>query len=444
MKLLRTGNFLRTGNTLRTGLASAVLLIAGLAPQPAPLRAQTVETLDTIVALVEDDVIMRSELDIAIQGIVQRIQQSGGNLPPQDLIEKQVLERLITRKLQVQRALRTGIRVSDADIDQALMNLARSNNISVSQMRQVLEAEGEDFAEFRRSIGEEIIGERLRQRIVSSMDPVSDTEVEILLASEDFAGGEYDISHIQVGVPDGATPEQIAEAEVRIADIHKQLEEGLEFASAAISFSESQDALEGGRVGWRDLNSLPAEFAEAIRDLPPGQFTEPVRSPAGYHIIKVNDFRENRQIMAEEYRANHILIAANELVDAQQAMEIARDLHDRIEAGEDFAELAREFSDDPTSANLGGDLGWFQPREYGDRFAAMVEGLEDGELSEPFQTNAGWHLVQRVGYRETDITDEAMANMARQTIMQRRAESEIESYLRQMREEAFVEIRLPG
>ncbi|MEE4174244.1 MAG: peptidylprolyl isomerase [Xanthomonadales bacterium] len=425
------------------------LVVAGLAGGlttafPTAATAQSVQKLDEIVALVEDDIITRSELDIAIDGIVQRIQAGGGNLPPQDLLEKQVLERLINRKLQVQRALRTGIRVSDADIDQAMMNLARQNNITVGQMRQVLEADGENFAEFRRSIGEEIMSERLRQRVVSSMDPVSDTEVEILLASEDFTGGEFDISHIQVALPDGATPPQIAEAEARIKDIHNQLVEGLDFESAAISFSESQDALEGGRIGWRDLNSLPREFSEAIRDMEPGQFTDPIRSPAGFHIVRVNDHRENQAIMAEEYRANHLLIETNELVDAEEAMNIARDLRERIVDGEDFAEIARERSDDPTSANLGGDLGWFDPRQFGDRFQAMLVALEDGEISEPFQTQAGWHVIQRVGYRETDVTDEAMANMARQTIMQRRAESEVESYIRQMREEAFVEIRLPG
>lgn len=431
--------------TLRTGCLAAVLLLAGLAPQPGALRAQSVETLDTIVALVEDDVIMRSELDIAIDGIVQRIRQSGGNMPPQDLLEKQVLERLINRKLQVQRALRTGIRVSDADVDQAMMNLARQNNISVGQMRQVLEADGEDFAEFRRSIGEEILSERLRQRVVSSMDPVSDTEVEILIASGALSGGEYDISHIQIGLPDGATPEQIAEAEARVAEIHRQLlEDGLDFASAAISYSESQDALEGGRVGWRDINSLPQEFGEAVSNVPVGSFTDPIRSPAGFHIVRVNDFRDNPQVMAEEYRANHLLIATNELVSPGDAEALATELRERINAGEDFAELAREHSDDPTSANLGGDLGWFDPRQYSENFGAMLASLEDGELSEPFQTEAGWHVVQRVGFRETDITDEAMANMARQTIMQRRAESEVEGYIRQMREEAFVEIRLPS
>ena len=429
---------------LRSLMLAGVFCLAAPLLAPTPAHGQGVEPIDTIVALVEEDVIMRSELDIAIEGIVERIRQTGGNMPPRNLLEKQVLERLISRKLQVQRALRTGIRVSDSDIDQAMMNLARQNNITVGQMRQVLESDGEDFGEFRRSVGEEIMSERLRQRVVNSMDPVSDTEVQILLASEDFAGGEYDVSHIMIALPDGATPEQIEAASVRIGEIHTQLDEGLDFSSAAISFSESQDALDGGRIGWRDLNSVPREFAEAIRDMPPGEYTQPIRSPAGFHIVQVNDYRENRLIMAEEFRANHILVAQNELISAQDAQDIVADLHQRIEGGESFADLAREYSDDTTSANLGGDMGWFPPQQFGDRFQTMLEGLEDGELSEPFQTNAGWHLVQRVGFRETDVTDEAMANMARQTIMQRRAESEIEGFLRQMREEAFVEIRLPS
>ena len=276
------------------------------------------------------------------------------------------------------------------------------------------------------------------------MTPVSDTEVDILLASEDFAGGEYDISHILITLPDGATPAQIEEAAARIQQIHEQLDGGLDFASAAISYSESQDALEGGNVGWRDLNSVPREFADVIAELSPGAYSQPIRSPAGFHIVRVNDTRERSQIMAEEYRANHILIRTNELVTARTAMEQAASLRDRILAGEDFGALAREYSDDTSSANIGGDLGWFFPNQYGERLQLTVEALEDGELSEPFQTEAGWHIVQRTGFRETDITDDAMRNMARQTILQRKADSEIESFLRQMREEAFVEIRLPS
>jgi peptidyl-prolyl cis-trans isomerase SurA len=406
-----------------------------------PALAQS-ENIDSIVALVEEDVILRSELDLAIDNIVERIRAQGGNLPPRNLLEKQVLERLIVRKLQVQRALMTGIRVSDSDIDQALVRVAEQNGISVTQMRQVLEAEGEDFSEFRRSIGEEIMTERLRQRVVNGMDPVSDTEVDILLASEDFAGGEYDISQLMIAVPDGASPQQVQEAKLEVEGIWQQLENGLDFSAAAISFSQSQDALEGGRVGWRDLNSMPREFADAIREMQPGEYTQPIRSPAGFHIVKINGFRERSRILAEEYRANHILIQPNQLVTPRDAMEEIRELRDRISDGEDFAELAREYSDDKTSANLGGDMGWFQPEQYGERFAAMLQGLEDGELSEPFQTSAGWHLVQRTGFRETDVTEQAMRNVARQTLMQRRADSEIESFLRQLREESFVELRL--
>ncbi len=428
---------------IHSSFLAMLALTVGLALTPRPAPAQTVP-LDEIVALVDDDIIMRSELDIAIEGIEQRIRQSGSTPPPQELLEKQVLERLIVRKLQTQRALRTGIRVSDSDIDQAMMNLAQQNNLTVAQLRQVLEQDGENFAEFRKSIGEEIMGERLRQRVVNSMDPVSETEVEIMLASEDFSGGEYDISNLQIGVPDGATPAQIAAAQVRIDEIYKELQEGMSFESAAISFSESQDALEGGRIGWRDLSSLPREFADVLRELQPGQFSEPIRSPAGYHIVMVNDWRESSQIFAEEFRANHILIRINELVDGQEAMQISRGIHDDLENGADFTEMAREFSDDNTSANIGGDLGWFGVQQYGERFAVMLAGLEDGEITEPFQTEVGWHILQRTGFRETDVTSEAMANRARQTIMQRRSESEVEEFIRQMREEAFVEIRLPG
>lgn len=430
-------------HALTSGRLSAVLLPALLA-WAAAVPGQSLQPIDSIVALVDEDVILRSELDSAVDGIVDRLRAEGGNLPPQNLIEKQVLERLIVRKLQLQRALQTGIRVSDADIDQALVRLAQQNDITVAQLREVIESDGENFAEFRRNIGEEIMTERLRQRVVSGMDPISDTEIDILLASEDFAGGEYDISHIMVALPDGATPDQIEAASRQIEQIHEQLEDGLEFASAAISFSESQDALEGGRVGWRDLNSVPREFADAIRELGPGEYSGPIRSPAGFHIIKVNDHREQRQVLADEYRANHLLIQTNELVTPRDAMELANELRERIVAGEEFAALAREYSDDTTSANIGGDMGWFFPNQYGERFQVTIEALEDGEVSEPFQTEAGWHIVQRTGYRETDVTNEAMRNMARQTIMQRKAESEIEAFLRQLREEAFVEIRLPS
>ena len=369
-----------------------------------PVQAQVGEDNDAIVALVDEDVVLRSELDTAIKGIVDRISQQGGNLPPRDLLENQVLERLIIRKLQLQRALQTGIRVSDADIDQAVTGLAQQNGLSVMQMRQVIESDGEDFAEFRRNIGEEILGERLRQRIVNSMDQISDTEVDILLASEEFAGGEYNISHIMMTLPDGATPSQISEIESRINDVHAQLENGLDFASAAISYSQSQEALEGGEVGWRDLNSVPRSFSDAIQNLRGGQYTVPIRSPAGFHIIKVNDYRERARVMAKEHHARHILIETNELMTPRDAMERIRDLRQEIVDGTDFAEIAREHSDDPTSANLGGDMGWFQIGSYGERVDQMLAALEVNEVSEPFQSQVGWHILENLGEGEVDVT----------------------------------------
>ena len=299
-----------------------VMCIALLSPVASDTAmAQNTVQIDSIVALVDDDVILRSELEIASKGIVDRIRQQGGDLPPKSLLEKQVLERLIIRRLQLLRAYQTGIRVSDADIDQSMMMLAQQNQISLMQLRQVIEADGEDFAEFRQNIGEEMMTERLRQRVVNSMDPITETEIDILLASEGFSTGEYNISHILIGMSEGATPPQIAAAETKANNVYQQLEEGLDFASAAISYSDSQEALEGGLVGWRDLNSVPVAFSEAIKNLRAGQMTTPIRSPAGFHIIRVNDYRERSQVMATEFHARHIMVETNDLVGPREAME---------------------------------------------------------------------------------------------------------------------------
>jgi peptidyl-prolyl cis-trans isomerase SurA len=425
---------------------TAVLFLAASVLFPAVSTAQmsTNQSIDSIVALVDEDIILRSELDLAVAGIVERVRASGESMPPMNLLEGQVLERLIVRELQVQRAMQTGIRISDADIDQALVTLAQQNNMTVQQMRQVIEADGEDFSEFRRNIGEELMTERLRQRIVNSMDPITDTEVDIMLASEDLAGGEYNVSHIMVGLQDGPTPEQIQKAQAKADDIHRRLTEGLDFASAAISYSDGQEALEGGLVGWRDLNSVPAFFADAVRDLQPDQFTQPIRSPAGFHLIKVNDYREERQVVVKEYNARHIMIEVDELMTPRLAMDAIIDIKTKLKDGEDFSELAKEYSDDTTSANLGGDMGWFPPDAYGERVYQTLIAMDPGQTSEPFQTMGGWHVIELLDTREIDRTEESIRAEARDKIMRRKAEQEIDEVLRQFRDEAFVEIRLPG
>ncbi len=419
-----------------------ITLVTGLGTATAV--AQSSEKIDSIVALVDDDVVLRSELDIAIRGIVDRIRAQGGDLPPQHLLEKQVLERLIMRELQLQRAFQTGIRISDADIDQGLMMLAEQNNLSLMQLRQVIEADGEDFSEFRQNIGEEMMTERLRQRVVASMDPITDTEVDILLASDQFSSGEYNISHILIGLNEGATPQQIALQESKANNVYQQLQEGLDFASAAISYSDSQEALEGGLVGWRDLNSIPVAFSEAIKPLRAGQYTVPIRSPAGFHIIRVNDYRDRSQVMATEFHARHIMVVTNELISPREAMNQIREIHDELMDGGDFVALAKEHSDDPTSANLGGDMGWFAPDAFGDRINQTLMAMQDNEISEPFQTESGWHIMQRLGLREKDVTEESLRNAARNNLQQQKMDIEVEQFLQQMRDEAFVEIRLEG
>jgi peptidyl-prolyl cis-trans isomerase SurA len=340
--------------------------------------------------------------------------------------------------------MQTGIRISDADIDQYLVNIAQSNGITLQQMRQTIESDGMDFAEFRQNVGEQMMTERLQQRIVNSMDPITDTEVDIMLASQDASGGEYNVSHILSLLADGSTPQQIAQAKAKADDIHQRLVDGLEFSSAAISYSEGQEALQGGLIGWRDLNSVPAFFADAVRGLQPGQFTEPVRSPVGFHIIRVNDYREQRQVVIKEYNARHIMIEVNELVTPRLAMNEIVEIQEKLEAGEDFAELAREFSDDVSSANIGGDMGWFPPEAYGERVYQTLIGLESGEISQPFQTAGGWHIIELLGTRETDRTEDAIRAEARDKIMRQKADQEVNKILRQFRDEAYVEIRLPG
>jgi peptidyl-prolyl cis-trans isomerase SurA len=406
------------------------------------VHAQNTVKIDSIVALVDDDVVLRSELDIAIKGIVERIRQQGGDLPPKSVLEKQVLERLIIRQLQLQRAFQTGIRVSDADIDQSLTMLAQQNQISLMQLRQVIEGDGEDFAEFRQNIGEEMMTERLRQRVVNGMDPITDTEIDILIASDSFNGGEYNISHILIALNEGATPQQIAMQETKANNVYEQLVEGLDFASAAISYSGSQEALEGGLVGWRDLNSVPVVFSDAIKNLRAGQITVPIRSPAGFHIIKVNDFRERTVVIASEFHARHIMVLTTDLVGPRQAMEQIRDIHQQLVDGADFATLAKEYSDDISSANLGGDMGWFTSQAMGERIENTLTAMQDGEISEPFQTEGGWHVIERLGFREKDVTEESIRNTARANLQQQRMDIEVEQFLQEMRDEAFVEIRL--
>lgn len=419
-----------------------ILLLATLLLPSLLLAQDERESIDRIVALVEEDVILQSELDQAIASISQQVQARGERLPPRNVLEEQVLERLIMQRLQIQRAEQTGIRVSDADVDEALNRVADQNNLTLPRLRQMLESDGVDFAEFRRQIRNEIISSRLQQRVANSMDEISETEVDIMLASEQFGGDEYLLSQIVISVPESASPSEVREAEQRVEEVYQRLEEGMEFSAAAISYSQGPDALEGGDVGWRGISAMPRPFAEAIEDVEPGTVTEPLRTPAGFVILKVRDVRDRGEVMVEEFRARHLLITTSELVSPEEAREQIEDLHARIEQGEDFAELAREYSSDQQTANIGGLLDWFPAGAYGSHVQNAIESLEPGEVSEPFQSPNGWHLVKLEDVREVDRTEEVMRSEAREMLQEQKSQEEVDRFMRQLRSEAFVEIRL--
>lgn len=429
--------------TMTRLLAALVLGLAALAASPGA-RAQAIATdpVDRIVAVVDEDVILQSELDRAVGNILAQYAGRAGQLPPRDVIERQVLERLISIRLQLARAEQTGIRVSDMELDQSVMRLAQQNNVSLDQLRASLERDGFSYAEFRDTMRDELVVQRLRQRFVQSRVNVTDTEVDILLASESLKRGEVRLSHILVGVPDGASAAQIQAAREKAEMVKKELDGGLDFASAAIRFSDGQQALEGGDLGWRKFNEVPNAFADQIAGMQPGEVTQPMRGPSGFHILKLVDLREPQQELVREYNARHILIKTSELVSANDALDTVRDIRRRIEGGDDFAEMAKEFSEDTATANLGGDMGWFEIGAYGTRVEQVLNGLADGQLSEPFQTEVGWHLMQRLATREADVTDERRRDQAREIVRNRKAEEEYDLFLRQLRGEAYIENRL--
>lgn len=427
---------------IRAFAALAALLLAFAAASPARAQMLASESLDEVIAVVDEDVILRSDLDRAVGNILAQYAGRAAQLPPRPVLERQVLERLIFIRLQVQRAESTGIRVGDTELDQAVLRLAQENNATVDQLRASLQRDGFSYEEFRKTMREEMQVQRLRQRFVQSRVQVTETEVDILLASGGLKRGEVRLSHILVGVPDGASAEQIRAAREKAERVRREIDEGLDFESAAIRYSDGQQALEGGDLGWRRYDEVPNVFVDLVAGLRPGEVTQPMRGPSGFHILKMADTREASAEIVREYNARHILVRTSELVSADDALGSVRNLRERVEAGEDFAGLAREFSEDTTSANLGGDMGWFELGAYGTRVGQVLQSLSDGQLSEPFQTEAGWHVMQRLGSRDTDRTEERVREQARETIRNRKAEEEYENFLRQLRGEAFVENRL--
>jgi len=423
--------------------AALGLTLACAAPACAQMLSK--EPLDRIVAVAEDDVILQSELDRAVASVLAQYQKNPQQLPPRDVLERQVLESLIMLRLQVARAKDTGIRISDADVDQAAQRVAANNKMELSQLRASLTRDGMSYDDFRKSLREQLTVQHMQQRVVQGQANVSDAEVDILLASNSLKSGEVHLQHILVATPNGADAAQIQSAHDKAEKVKKEIDGGMDFTAAAIRYSSGQDALQGGDLGWRRYDEVPEAFAELVEGMQPGQVSQPLRGPSGFHIVKLIDRRADGKQVVTEFHARHILIKTGDLVSSDEALKTATDIHHRIVDGhEDFAAVAKHDSQDATTAGGGGDMGWFPVEQYGTRVAEVVSSLKDGEISAPFQTDVGWHVLQRLGTRQQDRTAETKREQAREIIRNRKAEEQYENFLRQLRSESYVEIRLPG
>lgn len=405
-------------------------------------HAQQVQPLDSIAAVVDEDVILQSELDLAISNVLAQYAGREDQLPPREILRRQVLERLVLVHLQTARAGEMGVRVSDEEIDNAISNIAGQNKLTPDQLRQQLARDGMSYDDFRRSLRDELLSQRLRQRFAQTRISVSEAEVNAALASQ--TGEQYHLAHILVALPDGATPEQIATGQQKVDGIKGLLDKGeLAFPAAAVRYSDSPNALEGGDLGWRSLDEIPAAFANTIRTLQKGDLIGPIRGPSGFQLLQLVDVRSTDQAAGPsvtQFRARHILVRSEDGNDDAAKARIDT-LRARIAGGADFAEVAKENSDDSFSKDKGGELGWFTQDQFGPEFGTQVAGLQDGGVSAPFKTQAGWHIVQREETRQTDATDDNRRAQMRERIGQRKLEDEWNRYLREMRGEAYVDIR---
>ena len=416
------------------------LPFAFLAVFAASASAQELRPLDGIAAVVDEDVILQSELERAVQNIKAQYGDRLDQLPPEAILRRQVLERLILVQLQTARAQATGVRVSDEELNAAVAAVARQNNMTPDQLRQQLAMDGISFGEFRSSLRDELAIQHLRQRFAQSTISVSDGEVDAALASA--AGGtQYRLANILVALPNGATPEQIATGQEKIDGIMGLLERGeMDFAAAAVRYSDSPNALEGGDLGWRTTDEIPAAFSAIVGTLEPGQVFGPARGPSGFQVLQLVDVRDGSAGSADmvtQYEARHILVRGDDTASRARIDE----LRAQVTGGADFAEVAAEHSDDTGTRQGGGSLGWFTQDAFGPQFGDQVAALQDSEVSAPFRTQAGWHIVQRTGTRQADVNAENRRNQAREAIGQRKLEDEWNRFLREMRGEAFIDIR---
>lgn len=428
--------------TLLRLLFIATLLLGAAA------RAQTVKPVeaDRIAAVVNNEAITANELRGRIASVERQLRSQGTPLPPRNVLETQLLERMIIDRIQLQFAKETSTRVDDSQLDVALRRIAESNRMSLTEFRVALEKDGLDWARFREEIREEMTISRLREREVDNRITISEGEIDNYLASPEHAAGaneELNLAHILLRVPEQASPDQLLRIRARAEQALLAARRGDDFAKVAASYSDAPDALSGGSIGLRPLARLPGLYADAAQKLKPGEISDILRSPAGLHIIKLLE-RRGGAVAVQSVRqthARHILIKVNELVPEAEAKRKLEALKERLDNGADFAELAKLNSND-LSASKGGDLGWLYPGDTVPEFEKAMDALKINEISQPVRSQFGWHLIQLLERRVGDATQERQRQVARQTLRERKSDEAYQDWLRQMRDGAYVEYRL--
>ncbi|HST01124.1 MAG TPA: peptidylprolyl isomerase [Usitatibacter sp.] len=437
---------------MKQAILSIVLGLAALCAAAQQPRLETalaapntrIVPVDRIVAVVNDEVITQNDLNERVNLVIRQLQRQGGQIPPSDQLSRQILERMINDMVQLQLAKENGIKVDDPTLDKTIDRIAQENNLAMNDFRAALDHDGVKYPRFREDIRNEILLARLREREVENGIVVTDAEVDTELARESkeaSSESEFRLSHILVMVPQQATPDQIEQRRKRAVLALSELRRGSNFAQVAATYSDAPDALQGGALGWRSSARLPQLFLETVEKLQPGDVSDIIRSPNGFHIVKLLEKRGKAATGGvQQTHVRHILVRAREGLSEAEARERLRKLRVQIESGADFAEVAKNNSED-SSASKGGDLGWVAPGDTVPEFERVMNGLKDGEVSQPIQTPFGWHLVQVLGRRSDEMSPDRKRIAARQAIRARKADEAYQDWLRQARDRAFVENR---
>jgi peptidyl-prolyl cis-trans isomerase SurA len=428
-----------------TGSAAAATNQAGKSVQPPQGPQQQVGDIDSVVAVVNDDVITRYELDDRIRDVVRQLQRQNTPLPPMDVLQKQILDRMITDMLQRQYAKETGVRVDDSQLDQAITRIAQQNKFpSLAAFRAKLESDGVNYKKFREEIRSEIISTRLRKREVESKIMITDKEVDDYLANKARLGSEgeeFHLAHILVVVPEQASAEKIQAARARAEQALARINAGADFAQVAASVSDAKDALKGGDLGWRSGDTIPPLFMDQLQKMKPGDTSALLRSSSGFHILKLLGKRSaNAPVVITQTHVRHILIKTSEIMPDAEAKKRILEIEQRIEAGADFAEQARRYSQDG-SAQQGGDLGWISPGETVPEFEGEMNKLKPGQMG-IVQSQFGWHLIQVLARRNADVSEKQKREQARISIGTFKSDELFQDWLRQLRDRAFIEYHL--